>query len=108
MSYFTLNLAKRVMGTFKIFQYVKLLLKNKRRSASRNEIIVPRTTFDFELDVRIWQRSYIELGGLFAPFKFFFPIFHHHVTRSFTILGGIIPPDIEALTLCGHIHMYVV
>ena len=25
------------MGTFKIFQYVKLLLKNKRRSASRNE-----------------------------------------------------------------------
>ena len=37
MSYFTLNLAKRVMGTFKIFQYVKLLLKNKRRSASRNE-----------------------------------------------------------------------
>ena len=37
MSYFTLNLAKRVMGNFKIFQYVKLLLKNKRRSASRNE-----------------------------------------------------------------------
>ena len=35
--FYTLNLAKRVMGTFKIFQYVKLLLKNKRRSASRNE-----------------------------------------------------------------------
>ena len=97
MSYFTLNLAKRVMGTFKIFQYVKLLLKNKRRSANvaKRKIIVPRTTFDFELAVRIWQRFYIELGGLFAHLKCFFPISHHHVTRSFTILGGVTPPDIE-------------
>ena len=87
--------SQKSYGTFKIFQYVNQLLKNKRRSASRNEkssfgvakrkIIVPRTTFDFELDARISQRSYIELGGLFAPFKFFFPISHHHVTRSFTI-----------------------
>ena len=29
--------SQKSYGNFKIFQYVKLLLKNKRRSASRNE-----------------------------------------------------------------------
>ena len=76
MSYFTLNLAKRVMGTFQIFQYVNLLLKNKRRSpnVAERKIIVPRTTFDFELDARILQRSYIDLGDVFKHFMFLFLI----------------------------------
>ena len=39
------------------------------------EIIVPCTTFDFELDTRISQWSYIELGDVFKRFMFLFSDF---------------------------------
>jgi len=83
--------------------YVKLLsiLKQATFGVAKRKIIVPRTTFDFELDARISQRSYTELGGLFAPFKCFFPISHHHFTRSFTISRGKIPLDIEETKLAA-------
>ena len=67
--------------------------KQAKFGVAKRKTIVPRTTFDFELAARISQRSYIELGGLFAHLKCFFPILHHHVTRSFTISTntGIFP-----------------
>ena len=72
MSYFCLNLAKRVVGTFQIFQYVNLLLKKQATfNVAERKIIVPRTTFDFELDARISQRSYIRLGDVFKPLASF-------------------------------------
>ena len=57
---------------------------------AKRKIIVPRTTFNFELAARIWQRSYIELGGLFAPFKFFFPISQRAASLVSSISRGTI------------------
>ena len=58
------------------------------------EIIVPRTTFDFELDARTSQRSYIELGDACKRSMFPFPISHLAVSLVSSISRGIIPLDI--------------
>ena len=64
--------------------------KQAKFGVAKRKTIVPRTTFDFELAARISQRSYIELGGLFAPFKFFFPISQRAVSLVSSISRGII------------------
>jgi hypothetical protein len=81
--YFTLTSVLPYFEGFKLAQF--------------NVIIVPRTTFDFELDARISQRSYIDLGDVFKHFMLLFPIFHRAVSLVSPRVIGVSRLDILRL-----------